>query len=67
VVLVLLGLFLAGFCVVGLPRGVGHIVAGSALVVMAVTVAAVPTTPAQPAAQVQPDVPTHGFVMQLQR
>jgi hypothetical protein len=61
VVLVLLGLFLAGFCLVGLPRGVGQIVAGVGLVVMSVTVASVPVTTAQPASHpaAQP------FVMQL--
>jgi len=51
VVLVFLGLFLAGFCIVGLPRGVGLIVAGSALLVMSVTVAVVDVTPAAPAAE----------------
>jgi hypothetical protein len=63
VLLVFVGLFLAGFCLVGLPRGVGQIVAGVALLVMSLTVAAVPPTSATPASE----PPGHTFTLQLSR
>ena len=63
VLLVFVGLFLAGFCLVGLPRGVGQIVAGAALLVMSVTVVAVPVTPA--ASVSHPS--GHTFTLQLDR
>ena len=49
--LVFVGLFLAGFCLVGLPRGVNQIVVGAALIVMSVTAAAAPATPAASVSQ----------------
>ena len=58
VLLVFVGLFLAGFCLVSLPRGVGQIVAGGALLVLSVTAAVVPATPASEPAG-------HAFTMQV--
>jgi hypothetical protein len=61
VVLVFVALFLAGFCLVALPRGVGQIVVGFALLLISATIAAVPEQPAQPAAE----PPGHTFTMHL--
>jgi len=50
VVLVLLGLFLSGYAIVTLQRGVGQIVAGSALLVCSLAGALIPLTPSSSSA-----------------
>jgi hypothetical protein len=70
VVLLLVGLFLIGFCLVALPRGVGQIVAGVALLVMSATIAARPgpvVPPAAPATPASQPSPSSGqtFTMQV--
>jgi hypothetical protein len=49
VVLVLLGLFITGYAIVTLQRGVGQIVAGVALLALSVSAALIPVSSARPA------------------
>jgi hypothetical protein len=58
VVLVLLGLFITGYAIVTLQRGVGQIVAGLALLALSVSAALIPMSSATPA-------PTPTFTMDV--
>ncbi|MDQ1373391.1 MAG: hypothetical protein QOJ09_729 [Actinomycetota bacterium] len=58
VVLVLLGLFIAGYALVTLERGVGLIVGGCSLVALSMAAALIPLSPAAPA-------PTPTFTMDV--
>jgi hypothetical protein len=65
VVLVLLGLFLTGYCIVTLERGVGQIVAGGCLLVLSLTAAVVPLSNAPSAAPAAPPAPAPAFTLQV--